>query len=180
MSAPYILIYIFMLALIDGEKEKNSLNNILNYIVVISTLFIINSYFIMANATYMSVRITKERSSFAASKIANDIYNTPNYNKNTKILFIGTGVGEYFNNDLTLNKLQNSKSLYDPLMRQEPNLCNNGWHRIMKYYLGIEFNKSEINNYENIINSKEFKEMSTYPTNKYIKEIDSTLIVKIQ
>ena len=133
----------------------------------------------MANVTYMSVRITKEKTTFAASKIANDIYNTPNYTKDTKVLFIGTSSTEYFQNNLTINKLQNSKSLYDPLMWEEPNLTNNGWHRIMNYYLGIEFDKSEIDDYEKITKTKEFENMNTYPTN-YIKIIDDTLVVKIK
>jgi len=64
-------------------------------------------------------------------------------------------------------------------MWEEPNLTNNGWHRIMNYYLGIEFNKSEIDNYEKIIKTKEFENMNTYPTN-YIKIIDDTLVVKIK
>ena len=179
MSAPFILIYIFMFSLLDEIKGSLISNKIISYITIISLLFIINSYFIMANVTYMSVRITKEKTTFAASKIANDIYNTPNYTKDTKVLFIGTSSTEYFQNNLTINKLQNSKSLYDPLMWEEPNLTNNGWHRIMNYYLGIEFDKSEIDDYEKITKTKEFENMNTYPTN-YIKIIDDTLVVKIK
>lgn len=179
MTAPYILIYILVLALIDGLDTKLT-SKLICYIGLLASLFIVHSYFIMNNATYITVNITKEKTEFAANRIINQIYDNEDYNIDTKVLFIGTATGPYFENKSTSHKLSSSNSLYEPLMWSEDNLTNNGWHNFIKYYLGINLNKASMDDYNKIINTKEFKEMETYPSKECIKLINDTIIVKIQ
>ncbi|MBP3635633.1 MAG: glucosyltransferase domain-containing protein [Bacilli bacterium] len=180
MSAPYILIYIFIFSLIEKKDTKKAFENIVYCATILVSIFIINSYLVMTNATYMSLRITKEKTLFTSQRIINEIYNIEEYNKDMKVLFIGTTKGDNFTNPNKVYELSSSNSLFDPLMWSEPIMCNRGWHHFIKYYLGIELKEATIEDYNNIINTSEFDSMNTYPNVEFIKVIDDILVVKVQ
>ncbi len=179
MSAPYILIYIFVVALLDNEKFKG-IYKFSGGVLVLLTIFIIDSYFVMANASSMAVRITKERTLFATKRIINKIYETEGYNDNMKVLFIGNSSGKYFKSSNEVYKLSSGPATTMPLTYEKPDLCNRDYHNLIKYYLGIEFVRADINDYSKVIKTEEFKNMNTYPYNNFTKVIGDILVVKIK
>lgn len=179
MTAPYLLVYIFILTLIDDFNTKRIFNNLICWGTTLLMIILIITHLCMTNATYMSLRITKEKTLFASTKIVNDIYLTEGYEKDIKVLFIGRSIGNYFETSNKVYELSNNIGLYEPQMWEEPHLCNRGWNHFIKYYLGVEFLESSIEDYEKVISNKEYQEMPFYPRNGYIKIINDTLVVKI-
>ena len=180
MCAPYILIYIFIFALIDDLNIKKLYEKTLCIITLLLMIYISESYFVMANASYMATRITKERTTFAATKIVSDIYESGIYEKENKVLFIGTATGEYFENTNKVYNLASGLTPNTPLMWEEPDLCNRGWHNFIEYYLGQKLERATLEDYNNIITTNEYKNMDTYPNKNYIKKINGIVVVKIK
>ena len=56
---------------------------------------------------------------------------------------------------------------------------NKGWLLIHSKNLLLDYNPCSKENYNKIINSKEFKEMPVYPDKGAIKMIDDILVVKL-
>jgi len=178
MSAPFILIYVLSLVLIEDFKGKKIFFNLLSYVSIICILFVINSYYVMTNATYMSNRITKGRTENMANNMVTDILKLPEYNIGMEVLFIGRPDNE-FSSTNKVYELSSAVSLYEPLMWAEGNLCNRGWHNVIKYYLGVHLTEASSNDYNFIVNSKEFKDMNVYPREGYIKIINGKIVVKV-
>lgn len=179
MSAPFMLIYVFIFSLIDGFKEKELIEKITTWLTLFLSLIIIISHVIMTNATYMSARITKEKTLFAAHKIVNDIYNLEEYQSDLKVLFIGRPIGKNFKISNKVYELSTGIGFFEPQMWEEPDLCNYGWIDFIKHYLGIEFERASLEDYNNIINTEEYKQMKAYPNKDYIEIINNIIVIKI-
>jgi len=179
MTAPYILVYLFILALIDNVNGKKIIDKIISWTILIIMIFITISHTVMTNATYMSARITKEKTIFASNKIINDIYNLEEYDINKKVLFIGRPVSNHFKLSNKVYDLSSGIGFFDPQMWEDEILCNRGWNKFIKYYLGIELNEASFEDYEKIITTKEYQEMNSYPNKNYIKVINDIIVVKI-
>lgn len=179
MSAPYMLIYIFIFSLIDDFKEKELTDKIITWITLFLSLIIIVTHLIMTNATYMSARITKDKTLFAAERIVNDIYNLEGFDTDLKVIFVGRPISKYFKITNKVYELSSGIGFYEPQMWEEANLCNDGWIKFIKHYLGIEFESASMEDYENIIRTDSFKTQNTYPNNNYIQIIDDIIVIKI-
>lgn len=179
MSAPFMLIYIFIFSLIDNFKEKELIEKIITWLTLFLSLIIIITHVIMTNATYMSARITKEKTLFAAHKIVNDIYDLEEYQSDLKVLFIGRPIGENFKISNIVYELSTGIGFFEPQMWEEPDLCSYGWIEFIKHYLGIEFKRASLEDYNNIINTEKYKQMNTYPNKDYIEIINNMIVIKI-
>lgn len=142
----------------------------------------IRGYFIQDNATYKVLEQTYYKTYTIASDIREKIIEI-DYNK--PVMIAGDiGKSKYYmrNQTTELNHLSNLTYGYVsnyPLFWSEFTNMKNGWSRFMEGYLGFPINFVDLNTYQKILETKEYKNMNPYPDKNSIKEIDNVIVVKL-
>ncbi len=173
MSSSYIFVYIFILSLLEKENSSK-IKTIITFLII----FIVYTYFIMSNATYKLLNMKNNGLIFTANKILDEIYELDDYTLDKKVLFIGSSPN--FTTSDKLYELASGWGPTSPLIWDDAYNANRGWRNLIKYHFGIELKESTMDDYEEIIKTKEYKTMPTYPSNGYIKQINDIIVVKIK
>ena len=173
MSSSYIFVYIFILSLLEKENSSK-----IKACIIFLIIFIVYTYFIMSNATYKLLNMKNNGLIFTANKILDEIYELDDYTLDKKVLFIGSSPN-YITSD-KLYELASGWGPTSPLIWDDAYNANRGWRNLIKYHFGIELKESTMDDYEEIIKTKEYKTMPTYPSNGYIKQINDIIVVKIK
>lgn len=174
MASSYILLIPFIISELQNKE-------IIKYILIALLILLIRNYTIETSATYSSLETTYNKTYKIASNIVDKI-NDIDYNK--KIMITGNlDKNKYYNNtnDLELNniyKLNYGFIANKSLFWDEYTNIKNGWTRFMYEYLGVKIDFIDINNYNKILQSKEYKEMQEYPNKESIKLIDDIIVIK--
>lgn len=175
MSISYTLLIPFAFSILEKE-------NYLKHIILILMILLVRNYIIQDTATYKSLEITYNKTNQIATNIINKI-NEIGYDK--KIMITGNlNNNEYYNYDsntelkniykLNYGFVSNSSLFWDEYVNTK-----NGWTRYLYQYHGVNIDFVDLKTYNQILDSKEFKDMPTYPTKKSISLIDNTIVIKI-
>jgi hypothetical protein len=178
MCAPYMIIFIFIYSLLESNFN-NSLKNILLWLYTLIMVFTFQSYFVMANASYIADRIITDQTLSATNRIVDKIESNKQYKDGMKIMFAGDASSDYFKHNNKIFKLSSGLAAQTPLMWHDVWNCSRGWHDLIQYYIGIDFNMVSYDDYMQIIINKDFQDMEEYPSNSSIKVINGVMVVKI-
>ena len=182
MASGFLMFYIFLLSMIEFKKENN-LKNILNFSGILMTFAVFFTLIVMANATYMAVRITKNKMVTQSERIMDIILSDENYNLDMPIMFAGNGESDTGFIKQRTNGIYNYASGFtaiSPLVWSDKfDNCNRGWRNFINYYLGISIKTVDHDKHLEILNNNEFKVMPVYPVKGSIKIIDNVMVVKL-
>lgn len=174
MSSSYMFVMPFTLSLLQDK-------NILKYISILLLILLIRNYIIQDSTTYQALEITYNKTYKIASNIIDKI-NELGYDK--KIMITGNLNNNKYYNHNTNSELNNIYKLNygfvanKSLFWDEYTNIKNGWTRYMYEYLGVNIEFIDINNYNNILNTNEYKNMAEYPNNNSIKLINNVVVIK--
>lgn len=181
MCAPYILIFPFLLALLEQNFHNKLFKNAMSWLVTIIMVYTIISYSVMANATYMAMRIKTNNQVHVTDRIIDLIDNTDNYNSDMKVIFFGNSTSSYYSE--TSNRvflLSSGHAVKSPLIWSNAEICNRGWHNFILHHYGIDLQMGTYEEYTDILNTKEFEQMPAYPNKKSVQVINNIMVVKMQ
>ncbi len=182
MSSSFIIFYLFVLTLIDFKKFDN-LKTIVNWVGVITCCAVFLTYFVMSNASFMAVRITKEKTINNISRIMDLILSNENYSIDMPVMFIGNGysdVGYFKQSTNAVFNYSSGHTAESPLIwGGNVDNCNTGWQKLINYYLGTRIEVVDYETHMKILNTDEYKEMNVYPKQNSLKIIDGVMVVKL-
>ena len=173
MGMSYVLIYVLVLKIIDildCEKEYKILKSISQvFLSIIIVTFVLSN-----NASYMARKEVYNNYYSTSMRILTKIENYGNYNENTPVL-----IGGIIKHSPNIAKLGNG------FISNDYETWNNysGIEMINKFfhnYMGMTINLCNKTDYEKIVKSEEYKNMSIFPYDECIKMIDGILVVKIE
>lgn len=175
MASSYILIFVFIIYLIKDLKWSKY--GVILLLGLLSRNFIIENF-----ATIKTLEITYNKTYKIASNILDNI-NRVDYK--SKVMITGNlDESEYYNYN-GFKEFDNLKRLNfgfvtnKSLFWEEYTNIKNGWSRFFYEYLGYSLNFVSESEYNQIINSYEFKEMDIYPKKNSIKKINDTIVIKL-
>lgn len=175
MAASYVLLFIFCIYLTKDLKH-------VKLILVILLMLLSRNFIIEGCSTIKTLEITYNKTYNIASNILDDI---KDYDYRSNVMIVGNlDSNDYYNytNNGPLNNLKklnygfvSNKSIF----WDEYTNIKNGWIRFYDEYFGIYLNFVSLEDYNRILDSDEFKEMSVYPSKDSIRMIDNVVVVKI-
>lgn len=174
MSSAYILLVPFLFSTGDNKLYKG--------ITIILISLLIRNYTIQANATYKQLEITNNKILTITDNIITNI-NELGYDK--EIMIAGNlKDNNYYNytNNLEIENINNLTYGFVtkyPFFWDEYSNTKNGWTRYLYQYKGININFVNQDKYNEILNSKEYINLKTYPEKEAIKVIDNVIVIKL-
>ena len=142
---------------------------------------IIQSYWVMDNASYMATKMTVNKQKFIAMNVLNTLSETTGYHEGAEVLFVGTASNNMSNNASDIYSMASGTTASSGQIWSAPSLVNNNWYHFIRYQLGVELNlNQDTDMYMAIVGTTEFSNMPTYPEKGYIDMIDGVWVVKLE
>lgn len=170
----YLLLFFLLCYFISHEK-------VLSILSICCLLFMMRGYIIQDQATYQTLEMTYQKTYSIASDIKEEIQQM-GYQKEIMIAGdIGKNIYYNMNNKTELGQI--SKLTYGyvstyPLFWSEYTNIKNGWSRFMEQYLGFPISFVNLDTYQKILESEEYKDMKCYPDKGSVQEIDGVIVIK--
>lgn len=179
MTYQNILIIPFAIALLSLMIKEDKSLKLQRIILVVVSLIICWSHTVSANATYQAYKLSHDYVYNQYAQVVYDVQHYEGYQKDkTPVLIAG------FFDDSTLRK--NIKTynyaidLFEDLVFWDTlGGATYNRHRYVMQYFGLDFIDFSIEDYQKIIKSKDFKNMSLWPSENGMKMINGYLVVKI-
>lgn len=179
MCYHYVLVIPFLFSLLEWSNIK-PLKNTIEWIACLSLFYLVSSYVISANATFICWKISYRVIEKQTDLILRDIYDLPDYKMNeTRIVFVG-----YPEDSVIRSNLE--------LYRYAIGLTNNvaywsGWtgtstcrqNYLLNYY-GIEAGHFSSDEYAAIIKSEEYIDMPIWPSEGSVRMINDMAVVRLE
>ena len=178
MACSYILVFpIFfsIIELVDNEEMKTIIRNA----IIIFTIVVTWIYIWQDNASYVYMNKRNEQMKTSMNRILTRIESMEEYNKDVPILFVGrVELNEYFSKyDRELKSKTWGFISCWPMIWVDYDVS---YERFFNEYAGVELNVVREANSKDILETEEYKEMEVYPSNKSIKFINNTVVVKLK
>ena len=175
MSSGYLLIFFFVFYFMQDKK-------IISILTIFLFIFIIRGYIIQDSATYQTLEHTYQKTYQVASDIRGRI-NKLGYQK--QVMIVGNlDQNKYYNKQDSTELNNISSYTYGfvsnySLFWDEYSNMKNGWSRFMKGEVGTSITFVDIDTYQKILETKEYKDMEVYPDKDSIQLIDNVIVVKL-
>ena len=173
-SAIFILPVLLFDKVPESEK-KYSPEKIANTIVCISLAFVISEFVFLDNAAYFKSYTFQQHATSYYERLISKMESTDGYEPGMQTVFVGN-----FDLDSYPGYPELDFVMIHPYDSEEMIATGSYSKYFMYRYCGYDVNIPEKNDTETtkIINSKEVKEMPSYPDNGSIKVIDHRMIIK--
>ena len=175
MSSGYLLIFFFVFYFMQDKK-------VFSILTIFLFIFIIRGYIIQDSATYQTLEHTYQKTYQVASDIRGRI-NKLGYQK--QVMIVGNlDQNKYYNKQDSTELNNISSYTYGfvsnySLFWDEYSNMKNGWSRFMKGEVGTSITFVDIDTYQKILETKEYKDMEVYPDKDSIQLIDNVIVVKL-
>ncbi|HIU11412.1 MAG TPA: glucosyltransferase domain-containing protein [Candidatus Onthocola stercorigallinarum] len=181
MAAPLMIVYIFTLSIIEFKETTNT-KAILNWGIIICCVFVFISNFVMSNASYMAVRVNKDKTVTAITRVMNIIWDNEEYTPDMPIMFAGNGESGYLGQRTNgMFNLATGHTAESPLVwGSNVDNCNTGWQKLINYYLGYKINVVDYETHMKILDTEEFAEMPIFPSKDAVQIINEVMVVKFE
>lgn len=172
MATSLLLVYFAILKIYELLKQSN-LEIILKYFILGTVSVLCITYIFSNNVSYMCREETYQNYYVTQLRILTKVQNLEEYSPDMKIMFSDT-----IRFDASLKQYANGfkSNDYETWDNFQGILTNKHFY---KRYFGIDINLCTQEEYENIINSDEFKEMEIFPKENSVKIIDNIIVVKL-
>lgn len=173
MAQSYLLIYISLFSIPLKNKSR--------YLLLLLCALLCRSYLIQDSATYMSLEITFNKTYKIANSLVDRIHELGD---NKKVMITGNlDKNSYYHHKTNheLNHIYNLNYGFvanDSLFWDEYTNIKNGWTRYLYEYLGVNIDFVDVDTYNHIMTSNEYKKMKPYPNQNSIQLIDDTIVIK--
>lgn len=175
MSSGYLLIFFFVFYFMQDKK-------VFSILTIFLFIFIIRGYIIQDSATYQTLEHTYQKTYQVASDIRGRI-NKLGYQK--QVMIVGNlDQNKYYNKQDSTELNNISSYTYGfvsnySLFWDEYSNMKNGWSRFMEGEVGTSITFVDIDTYQKILETKEYKDMEVYPDKDSIQLIDNVIVVKL-
>ena len=174
MSTSYLLIFFLICYLVQNNK-------VLKVAAIIVFVLLIRGYVIEDNATYQTLSLTYQKTYQIAADINEKI---KEYGFDKQIMIAGNlSDNSYYNARFKTELINIFKLNYGfisnySLFWNEYSNMKNGWARFMELFFGTPLNFVDNKTYQEILNSKEYNTMESYPDKESIKVINDIIVIK--
>lgn len=178
MGAPFYLVYILLIVLLE-MLEFSWKEIAIKWISLIVLTIMIFGYIITIQCTYLARKVTYDQTYSHTTRILERIELQEDYYKGMPICFVGS-----INVPTTpiLKTLRVMSTGANSEIPEVDGSYQNGKTTMKVFidkYCGVEINWCTKQQYNEITNSNEFKEMSVYPKENSIKVINNVMVIKL-
>ena len=171
-----ILVIPFAVAVMEGGR----IFNFGKWVFVVVLFGILATYFITDMASYAALKLTYNQAYSTTVRILDRIENTPGYEKDMPIAFIGI-IGD--NNYPRTNNLYNftiGTMINNPVFHYSYSGMMGTWQNYLRIFFGIEIKIPTEREYTAIIDSHYFREEAeVFPSQKSVYVQDGFVVVKL-
>lgn len=177
MSYQNILVIPFTLYLTSSINIKH--NYVFNFICITISICLCWTHVVSANATYQCYKMSYDYTYSQYAQVIYDIQHFEGYEKDkTPVIIAG-----FFEDDTLRKNIKTynySVELFDNLVFWETyGGATYNMQRYVLQYFGLDFIESTTDQYQKVVNNKEFENMNIWPNKNSIEMIDDYLVVKI-
>jgi hypothetical protein len=192
MLYPFVLGYVFMLAVLDRigwqysidliefrkyawvKRGLNIVLGVFSACVILISVLLSQQWLIDTNVIYEKLRFSYEHTYATGIILANDILKDEAYSSNMPVAFVGDETPEVF---------QYRMSFYDDLPYQD-NMKEiihdtDRTEYLMKNFIGMSFEYADAKTISALSDQKEVADMPVYPASGSMRVIDGTFVVKL-
>mgnify|MGYP002516564231 CR=1 FL=1 len=178
MQYQYVLIIPFFTGIAEHINPKIRILHFFKTATCIICGLIAWTYIISANATYTCYKLSYSHINFETSLVLSEIYRLPDYvPSETTIIFAG-----FPNADELVEQIPTYKYAVhytdNPVFWEDINGATGNRRSYLMHYFGIDGKSLDMETYENIAGSDEFKKMAVWPADGSVKMINETAVVK--
>lgn len=178
------MIYVFPIFFKILEMlPKNTISNIIQYIIIFCSIGIIWIYIWQDNASYNAIKSMQNQTEKTVTRIVTQIEQLEEYNSEMPILFFG-GLknNDYLNRENTILEVKKLYSRTWGFISSDPTIWwgnLDSWRKILYEYEGINVNLVSEWESTDIFETEEYKKMQYYPNKDSIKIINGVVVVKL-
>ena len=174
-SAQMILMIPFGLALFDNLNLP-----IEKWIIYISTVMIIITYFIAAQVSYESLKLTYNQVYSAALRLQDRVENTPEYEPGMPYVFAGIIGDNNFPRNNRLYEYTLGSMVTNAAFHYSYYGMTGTWINYYRIFFGMDINVADEVTYTNIISGDIYqKEMDVFPAQNSVRVIDGCIVIKL-
>lgn len=178
MSYQMVLLVPLLVSMCERVLPNNRIGKCTNLIIYMAVILVSWSYVISANATLKCYDLSYRHLYAETTQIITDIRAQEGYDGEARICFAG------FVDD---RELRENIETYQYCVGLTENVAfwndwngiNNCWHNYVLNNFGYEIGRLEREEYDEIIQSEAFEEMSVWPAKGAIRQFEDVIVVKL-
>ena len=163
------------------ELSGKRLTFIFKWATIISMFLIVFTYYLADNASYIALKLRYNQAYATAVRIMDRMEETEGYDSEKPILIAGI----ISDNDIQYIHSSNifqytiGSVFDDPIFHGTYSGMEGNWTKFMSIFLGMRVQFCNTIDYNNIMNSQDFKEMEIFPAENSVKSIYNVMVVKL-
>lgn len=179
-STQLLLIFPFIFTLYEQLKKDKIVLNILKYIMIIVSIELMISYIISTIVTYQTTQLSFEQLKNISNRVINRMEECEGYRSDMKTIFVGNINDVNFPKTIDLYNFANTNMFRFSLMHGNHIGLERSWKNIMNFYMGKFINSYKEEEYIDVVESEDFKEMDIFPGKNSVRIINDIMVVKFE
>lgn len=174
MCAPYIIPVIIYISSIQDLFKNKKMQKCLNYVGIILTFYLIYTYILMGESTYISIEKNYNQIHSQLIRIIDRIENNEWYSKDVKLAIIGDTDFKQYIPIYEFASISGRIGFYG--------LCptNAIYSTYLKEEFGMPNELATDEEIEEICKMEEYKEMKVFPNKESVKFINNIIVIKLE
>lgn len=179
-SAQFMLIIALMTLFVEGTNSKFLF--LFRFVSLLAMIIVLHTYFLADGASYSAMKMTYNQAVEVTNRILTRIEVAEEYTPDKPVMI----AGYILDDSLEFSK---RSDIYDyvlhdifssPVVHGSYYGMQGTWMKFINVYLGTRVVYCSTEDYVNIANSEEFKEMPIYPADGSVKSINGVMVVKLK
>lgn len=179
-SAQFMLIIALMALFVEGTNSKFLF--LFRFASLLAMAIVLHTYFLADGASYTAMKMTYNQAVAVTNRILTRIEVAEDYTPDKPVMI----AGYILDDSLEFSK---RSDIYDyvlhdifssPVVHGSYYGMQGTWMKFINVYLGTRVVYCSTEDYVNIANSEEFKEMPIYPAEGSVKSINGVMVVKLK
>lgn len=178
MIPQFSLFFVFAVILLEKIKDGICMN-ITKWITTIACILLTYNYYLLANTAYLNLQLQYEKGYAMAVRISDRVEMNKKYVPGMKVAIIGgLEKGSYVSQISAEKEVLKGMDCMDydyPFYYNE----SRSWTKFMSNYLDTNFTEVSREEVDNLSKTKEFAQMSNYPSEDSTKVVNNIMVVKL-
>lgn len=183
MIHSFVMVFVFAVVMAEKLNEKgqfetgnhhiiNNVSVIMQWGVVITTVFILNNWLATTNSGYTKIKLNYEEAYATYIDVLDEVMDLPEYNMEKQVAFIGNDRTAQTDEFAFLGRFTGIPTTKDFFIVEYSREI------FLRDYLGINVRYTPPDIRTALALTEEFHAMPSYPTKGYAQEIDGVIVVK--
>ena len=177
-STQMMLMFPFVFTIFELMNNQETITNIIKWGISGISVILLSSYVLTCIVTYQTLELSYNQAKSMLNRVIEEMEECENYEYDMPVLFAGIIDDFNFTKTLDLYEYSINNILKISIFHGTYQGLQGTWSNFSNLFLGKDLNFCDDYQYYTIVNSDEFKQMSTFPGKDSIKIISGIMVVK--